>query len=62
MIRAHLAYVSFHILRTLESRQPVKDKKLSEYLGLLTRIHALDLLTANGASAFDSGFFAKGAL
>jgi hypothetical protein len=62
MIKAHLAYVSFYILRTLESRHPVNDKQLQKHLLLLTKIHALDVLIKEGAAAFDAGYFAKGAL
>ena len=44
------------------ARLPLKCKQARKHLELLVRILALDLLLRDGAAAFDSGYFGKGAL
>ena len=62
MIRAQLTYVLFHIFRTFVTQLKIKDQKIKQHLNLLIKIFALDILTKDGAPAFDSGYLGKGAL
>lgn len=61
-IKAHLAYVNFHIFRTVIAKSAFKDPKIPQHLELLAKIFALDMLINDGAPAFDSGYFGQGAL
>ena len=60
MVRAHIVYVFFHVVRSKIESEQFKDPKVKEHLLLLIKIFALDTLINQGAVVFDSGFFAPG--
>ncbi len=62
MIKSHMQFVQFHIFKTTVATLKLKDERIRKNLEVFVKIFALDALIREGAPAFDSGYFASGAL